>query len=171
MCVEYHQHTDSMGLQLLWKKEDDSFCLVKSERLFLPSPGWGHRSMSIREGVNDVYATYYDSPSFESALFTKVDDSISQQLFDISPSRPTYAVRWSRFVQSSCSQTYSMYTKLARSDQCLKLWIDNQLVVDQWSSLSGTKVYDTIVFGDAYSYYRILMEYKQFGTGPIEASL
>jgi len=178
--VEYQQHTGSMGLQLLWKKEEDSFFLVKSERLFLPSPGWGHTSMSIREGVNGVYATYYDSPSFESALFTKVDDSISvidsrsQQLFDISPSRPIYAVRWSGFVEPSCSQTYSMYTKLARSDQRVKLWIDNQLVVDQWSSLSGTKVYGTIVFGDAYSYYRILMEYKQFGpapAGPIEASL
>jgi hypothetical protein len=169
--VEYQQHTGSMGLQLLWKKEEDSFFLVKSERLFLPSPGWGHTSMSILEGVNGVYATYYDSPSFESALFTKVDESISEQLFDMSPSRPTYAVRWSGFVQPSCSQTYSMYTKLARSDQRVKLWIDNKLIVDQWSSLSGAKVYGTIVFGDAYSYYRILMEYKQFGPGPVEASL
>ena len=61
-------------------------------------------------------------------------------------------------VSEAGSAPTQMYTKLARSDQRVKLWIDNKLMVDQWSSLSGAKVYGTIVFGDAYSYYRILME-------------
>jgi len=169
--LEYQQHTGSMGLQLQWKREDEIFSMVNSARLFLPVPGWGHTSLSISEGLNGLFATYYGSTSFDSALFTKVDTLIEQQQSDIIPSRAEYSIRWSGFLKPSLAQTYTMYATLAEPDQRVRLWVDNTLIVDQWLSLIDTQVQGTVAFGAAFAHYRVLMEYKQRGPAPMGASL
>jgi hypothetical protein len=169
--IEYQQQTGSMGLQLQWKRDAEAFVAVPSTRLFLPPGGWGQTSLSLVEGIHGLVATYYGSSSFHSALFSKVDDAVRQQQIDISPKRSVYSVRWSGFIQPSMAQQYTMYASLAQTDQRVKMWVDNKLIVDQWSSLVGTQAQGTLVFGAAFARYKIVIEYKQRGPAPTGATL
>lgn len=143
--------------------------IVPSRRLFLPSPGWGHTSLLISQGFHGVMATYYGSYSLSDALISKVDDTIQQQHHNINPSG-TQSIRWSGFISPSVAQIYTMQTALADLDQRVKLWLDNRLLVDQWTSLAATDIHATIAFGTALGYFRILMEY-QHSVGPMGATL
>ena len=171
ISMEYQQHHGSMGLQLLWKRHDEAFTVVSSDRLFLPRPAWGHASVSLVAESNGLMATYYSTSSFESALFSKIDKSIRQQQYDIQPIKPDYSIRWSGFIQPSLAQIYTMYTALTESDQRVRLWVDNQLLIDQWTSLTGTQLDGTIAFGAPSAYYKLLVEYRQRGPAPLGATL
>ena len=169
--IEYQQQSGSMGLQLLWKRNAEAFVTVSSTRLFLPHVGWGQTSLSLVEGIHGLLATYYGTSSFGSALFSKVDGMVRQQQIDISPKKPVYSIRWSGFIQPSMAQQYTMYAALTQADQRVKMWVDNKLVMDQWSSLVSTQAQGTLVFGSSFARYSIVIEYKQRGPAPMGATL
>jgi len=72
----------------------------------------------------------------------------------------SYFVRWSGFIRASFTQIYTLHAELAESDERVKLWVDNKLILDQWSSLAGTQPLGTIQFLNA-GYYDIAIEYRQ----------
>jgi hypothetical protein len=74
-----------------------------------------------------------------------------------------FAARWSGFIRPSTAAQYT-FTTVAVSDaneqERVKLWLDNQLVIDQWSSLAGTNPAATFAFPVAMDYYELEMEYR-----------
>jgi hypothetical protein len=64
-----------------------------------------------------------------------------------------------------------MYAALTQADQRVKMWVDNKLVMDQWSSLVSTQAQGTLVFGSSFARYSIVIEYKQRGPAPMGATL
>ncbi len=58
-----------------------------------------------------------------------------------------------------------MFATVSESDERLRLWVDNILVVDMWNSISGKEGSGSIGFGIALEYYNIVVEYKQQSGG------
>eukprot|EP00960_Hanusia_phi_P060183 764427-Hanusia_phi.AAC.1 len=59
-----------------------------------------------------------------------------------------------------------MYASVRSWVERVRLWVDNVILIDQWTSLEGTENSGTIYMGTAGGYYDVVMEYKQpNGTG------
>jgi hypothetical protein len=82
-----------------------------------------------------------------------------------------FGVRWAGFIQPPGPGEYALYANLGQGSERVKLWVDNKLVIDQWTSLVSTSASGTLQFADAYdSLYHIRVEYKQHSTTPSSLS-
>ena len=70
-------------------------------------------------------------------------------------------VRWSGFVKPSPNVTYTFFAAPTHVNDRLKLWIDHQLLVDQWSSLQSVVGSGTLHFEHDNGYYEVKLEYSQ----------
>src|ERR1700690_2673306 len=77
-----------------------------------------------------------------------------------------YTVRWTGQVQPQYSETYVFDTV---SDDGVKLWVNDQLLIDKWQSQSGTEWTNAIALQGG-TRYDIKMEYLQSG-GSAQAHL
>jgi hypothetical protein len=73
-----------------------------------------------------------------------------------------FSVRWAGFIRPSFAQIFTMHAVICAADERIRLWIDNNLVVDMWQSLSGTDGSGIANFDEAHRYYDIKVEYKQY---------
>jgi uncharacterized protein (DUF1800 family) len=77
-----------------------------------------------------------------------------------------YTVRWTGQIQPQYSETYYFDTV---TDDGLKLWVNDQLLIDKWQNQSGTEWTNAIAL-QANTRYNIKMEYLQTG-GKAQAHL
>ncbi len=116
---------------------------------------------------NGLSAVYYDNQNFTGATVSRVDQTVN---FDWGSGAPvagigadTFSVRWTGQVQPQFSQTYQFFTQ---SDDGVRLWINNQLVVDNWTDHALTENSGTIAL-TAGQRYDIRMEYFENGGGAV----
>jgi hypothetical protein len=78
-----------------------------------------------------------------------------------------YSVRWVGQVLPQYSETYYF---AVRSDDGCKLWVNDQLIIDNWKAQSATEVVNTIALQGG-TRYNIRLEYLQAGgTGAVRLS-
>ncbi|MCX7922713.1 MAG: PA14 domain-containing protein [Clostridia bacterium] len=107
---------------------------------------------------------YYDNMDFTNLKLTRVDPVVNFNWSTGSPSpligADTFSVRWSGQVQPKFSENYTFYT---RSDDGVRLWVNNQLIVNNWTPHSEVENSGTIML-EAGKKYSIKMEYYEQGT-------
>ncbi|MFZ5988605.1 MAG: PA14 domain-containing protein [Bacillota bacterium] len=86
---------------------------------------------------------YYDNIDLSNLKFTRIDPIVNFFWSSISPdSRITndesYSMRWTGQIMPQYSEEYTFYVT---RDNGARLWIDNQLIIDEWNS--GWNVTDT----------------------------
>ncbi len=101
----------------------------------------------------------FQNPPLVERVDSQVDfnwlaDSPDPKLF-----ADNFAVRWSGSLLAPFS---GKYTFLTRTDDGTRLWVDGQLLVDQWVNQSSTTVSGTIDL-EAGEFYAIRMEYFEAG--------
>src|SRR5262249_6086564 len=81
------------------------------------------------------------------------------------PSVPVdhFSARWTGQVQAQYSQTYTFYTE---SDDGVRLWVNGQLLIDNWTDHAPTENSATIALV-AGQKYDIKMEYYENGGGAV----
>jgi len=126
-----------------------------------------------------VTATYYDSlPSTSANDFgagSPVSSSVNptvdwsavtdSSMPSSSLTNKEFAVRWVGFVRPSRAQQYTFHMHMAEANNAghnerVKLWVDNSVIIQQWSSLNSEEPSGTIAFGRANGYYDISALYK-----------
>lgn len=106
---------------------------------------------------------YFRGTNFETLVLTRIDPQID---FDLGSGRPDplvnadlFSVRWTGEVTAQFSETYTFHTT---SDDGVRLWVDGQLLIDNWTDHARTD--DTgsvdLVKGQTYS---IVMEMYENG--------
>ena len=128
-----------------------------------------------------VTATYYDdmaattsndfgagSPVSSSVIAPNIDWSAPNN--NDSPgsslTNGDFGVRWVGFVRPSRAQQYTFHMVMPNAGAAgphlerVKLWVDNSIVIHQWSSLQSTAPSGTIAFGRGDGYYDISALYK-----------
>ena len=105
-----------------------------------------------------------------AATLTRTDSVVNFNWGTGSPaasvSADTFTVRWTGSVQPLVSDTYTFYTT---ADDGVRLWVNNQLIVDDWQDQSATERSGNITLVGQQR-YNIRMEYYENG-GSAVASL
>ena len=118
-----------------------------------------------------LYATFYNNPDITGAFAKAVRQTVawSGSPTDVPVTGLTadnaYSIRWAGFIRPCrAGDTYTFYTPIDSADERVRLWVDNSLVIDQWTSLAGTDPSGTpLAFGISNGYYDVKMEYKSLG--------
>lgn len=124
-----------------------------------------------------LYGQYYRSRSigccvslpddlFGQPLFSRVDSQLNMRTADSQESDPrlaggAYAVRWTGQIVPTYSETYSIIT---HSDDGIRVWINGNLVIDDWST-HDERVDQATVAMTANQHYDIKVEYYENGIG------
>jgi hypothetical protein len=116
-------------------------------------------------------ATYSSSANFNPAnlIMTRVDTNVDFTWGTTSlpiPNNGYYCVRWTGQIQPQYSETYYF---VANTDDGVKLWINDKLIIDNWAAKSASDLTATIVL-QAGVRYDVKMEYMQL-TGSAAAHL
>jgi uncharacterized repeat protein (TIGR03806 family) len=86
---------------------------------------------------NGLLGTYFDNNDLTSPVLQRVDDKIDFDWGSGSPAGAvdlnTYSVRWEGEIEAPFSENF---TFLTNSDDGVRLWIDNTLIIDQWGTQS-----------------------------------
>jgi hypothetical protein len=120
------------------------------------------------QGAGDgLLGQYYDNMDFTGTNFSRVDPTVN---FDWGSGSPdaridvnTFSVRWTGQVQAQFSETYTFYTQ---SDDGVRLYVNNQLVIDHFTDHSSVEDSGTIALVAGRN-YAIRMEYYENGGGAL----
>src|SRR5438552_17283530 len=82
-------------------------------------------------------AEYFDNPDLTALKAVRTDASVNFNWGGQSPvamiGADTFSVRWKGQVVPAFSETYTFYTQ---SDDGVRLWINGQLIIDDWNGHS-----------------------------------
>ena len=108
-----------------------------------------------------LLANYFNNMDFTSVALTRTDPTID---FYWGSGRPdpavnyeTFSVKWEGEIEATYNETFTFTTS---SDDGVRLWIDNQLIIDQWNDQGVTEFTGSIAM-TAWQRVPITMEYYQ----------
>lgn len=120
---------------------------------------------------DNASSTYTNAANFTGTNVTQLDAKIDFAWSTNSPvpgiSNTTYSVRWTGQIQPEYSETYVF---VVRTDDGSKLWVNGQLLVDDWRSKGVSDTVSVPIDLVADVRYDIKLEYFQ-NTGSAEAHL
>eukprot|EP00961_Rhodomonas_salina_P120430 1620791-Rhodomonas_salina.1 len=91
---------------------------------------------------NGLQATFYSDSSLSAPVSAMHQDAIDFSAradallpFISLPARATWSARWSGFIDMPYAQAYTFFLSVVSETDRVRLWVDNRIVIDQWSSL------------------------------------
>ena len=116
---------------------------------------------SIQGTGDGLRGEYFNNQNLTGRVFTRVDETVNFGWAAGSPNsqidNDTFSVRWTGEIESRFSETYTFNT---RSDDGVRLYVDGQLIIDQWNNHAATN-HTGSIFLDAGVRYDIRMEYYE----------
>jgi hypothetical protein len=116
--------------------------------------------------VMGLTGQYFDNRDFTGTTVTRTDTTVNYDWTSFSPQGigpDTWSARWTGQVKPANSETYTFYTT---SDDGVRLWVDNRLIVDNWTDHAPTENRGTITL-TAGQLYDVRMEYYENGGGAV----
>ena len=150
-----------------------------------------HSSLAQGSGLD---ATFYDDQELTEVTLSRVDPNVNftvvqdevgyqgdmpRSLESKLSDRLSFSVRWAGLLQlddaiaDGVDNVFTFETGIAETDERVKLWIDNSLIIDRWETydhLSATTFSATIGL-QRPNYYDLKMEYKQYAGSHASAVL
>ena len=108
---------------------------------------------------NGLSAVYFNNSDFSGRIYSRIDPTINFNWGYGSPNSSigsnTFSARWVGKILPQYSETYTFY---ANTDDGVRLWVNNQLIIDNWIKPNTTEVSGSIdlISGQKYD---IKMEY------------
>ena len=112
-------------------------------------------------------ATYFDNQDFTNPVLNRIDPVVNFNWGTGSPDpvmgADNFSIRWDGLIEVPVSGTYTFYTT---TDDGVRLWVNNQLLIDKWIPQSPTEWSANISLtqGDLVP---VLMEYYEQGGGAV----
>jgi hypothetical protein len=104
---------------------------------------------------------------FTGSSITRVDPQVNFEWGDGSPHHAiapdTFSARWTGQVQAQKSETYTFY---AKADDGVRLWVNGQLLINQWKDQGPTEYSGSIAL-TAGQKYDIKVEYYENSLGAV----
>ncbi|MBL8792665.1 MAG: Ig-like domain-containing protein [Planctomycetia bacterium] len=154
----------------VWMREDGVVLdklLLTTNASYTPTGTGPTPSARTAPAVNGLTATYFDNKDFTGASVSRIDSTVNFNWGSGSPAAgigaDTFSARWTGKIKPRYSQTYTFYTT---SDDGVRLWINGQLLIDQWNDHSPTTHSGTITL-QANQLYDIRLEYYENGGGAV----
>ncbi len=110
---------------------------------------------------------YYDNMDFTAFALTRTDATVNFNWGSGSPDpaigADTFSVQWTGQVEPMYSETYTFYTT---SDDGVRLWVNAQLIIDNWTDHGPTENSGTIALTAGVK-YDISMDFYENGGGAV----
>jgi hypothetical protein len=110
---------------------------------------------------------YFSDQTLTNVALTRTDATVNFNWGSGSPAASVpvdhFSARWTGQVQAQYSETYTFYTS---SDDGVRLWVNNKLIINNWTDHSPTTNSGTIALV-AGQKYKIRMEYYEDGGGAV----
>ena len=91
------------------------------------------------DGSGGLFGEYYDERNMTNLVLTRVDEQVSFNWGDGTPDpilgEDSFSVCWTGWVIPDYSEDY---TFSVRTDDGVRLWVDNELIIDEWSDHGAT---------------------------------
>jgi glucose/arabinose dehydrogenase len=153
--MEYYENAGGAVARLLWSAPGLAQEVIPQAQLY---------PTAVLQGLT---GTYFDSLNFTGATVTRLDPKIDFNWGTGSPAPGidinTFSVRWTGRVTAKASGTHTFFTQ---SDDGVRLWVNNVLVVNNWTDHPPTENSGTINLTAGQS-YDIRMEYYENGGGAV----
>ncbi len=119
-----------------------------------------------------VWATYYQPGLIGAYLSRKdstIDFSASSSALSLWPGiQSSYlSVRWSGSFRPPANATYTLQATLLGQESRVRLYLDNAVVFDQWSSLALMQPTRSVGRLDSSQFYSVIAEYTRSGFAPM----
>ena len=102
---------------------------------------------------------YFDKANLSKSILTRTDTNIDFDWHKGSPDpaikKNTFSVRWTGQIEATQNETYTFYTQ---ADDGVRLWVNNELIIDDWKQHSRQERSGTIDL-EAGEFYDIKLEY------------
>lgn len=116
-------------------------------------------------GGTGLAAEYFDNADFTGTRVTRTDATVNFNWGSGSPAASigadTFSARWSGQVQPQFSQTYTFYTT---SDDGVRLWVNGQQLINNWTDHAPTENSGTIALAIGQK-YDLKLEFYENGGG------
>lgn len=130
--LEYYENTGSASCRLMWSASGVSKQIIPQSRLFpafveptAPAPGANGTGLT---------GQYYDNQDLTALLLTRTDATVD---FDFGTGSPasgigsnTFSARWTGQLKPAVTADYTFYVT---SNDGARLWINDCLVIDNWT--------------------------------------
>jgi len=162
--MEFFQSYGSAVAKLRWASPSQASQIVPQTQLYsttaVPPP-----TTDAGAGTGTgLAATYFNNMDFTGTFATRVDPAVQFDWGTNSPasgvSPGTYSVRWTGQVQPRYSENYTFYTN---SDDGVRLYVNGNLVINNWTDHSSTTNNSAAVALTAGVKYTITLEYYEKG--------
>lgn len=144
---------NSLNANYVVVRPDHLFQLMREANNLTVNPG------GINGTGQGLSATYFNGTQFQTEAGTRSDAQVNFNWGAGSPmdgvNADGFSARWSGSVQPRYSGTYTFYIT---SDNGSRVWVDNQLIIDRWSTNTGITYTGTIAL-TAGQKYDIKVEY------------
>jgi hyaluronate lyase len=157
--MEFYDNSDPAVARLYWVQPGGMKEVIPQSQLYPASTG--------------LQATYFNGTSlaFSSAQFVRIDDTVNFAWGTNTPD-PTllpipFAARWTGKLRANAAGNYTFFTL---SDDAVKLYVNGQLIINNWTPHGLTENSNTINLPTPGQYYYLTMEYFNL-SGPGTAAL
>jgi hypothetical protein len=156
--MDFYESGGGATARLGWSSDSQAKEIIPQSQLY---------SIAVNPLTNGLTGAYYDNIDLTNLRLTRTDPTVNFNWLDGSPdfrlAPDTFSARWTGFVQPQFTETYRFYTT---SDDGIRLWVNGQLLIDNWTDHGPTQNSGTIalVAGRKYS---IRMEFYENGGGAV----
>jgi PKD repeat protein len=159
IVMEYYEKTGDAVARLLWSSPSQAKQVVPQLRLY---PASGGAEPPPNPGGDGLRGEYFHNMDLTSPALTRTDAAVNftwprGTAPAASINEETFSVRWSGKVQPLYSDTYTFHTV---SDDGVRLWVNGQKIVDNWTNHAATENGGTTTL-QAGVKYTIVMEYYE----------
>lgn len=157
--LEYFEENGGANCKLEWSSALQPREIVPTSQLY------SRLNPVVAGNGTGLTGEYFNGVNFNTPVGTRVDPIVSFYWGEGSPmpgvSNDLYSIRWSGYIQPQFTERYTFYIT---SDNGRRLWINDQLVIDQWLDDWGVTYSGEIdlVAGEQYS---IKIEYFENAGG------
>jgi hypothetical protein len=159
--LEFYENGGGATARLLWSTPSMARTVVPKARLYSGSTG------TIGSVGNGLRGEYFDNIDFTAPAVTRVDATVN---FEWGSGAPTaamgaddFSVRWTGALEAPATGTFTFSTL---SDDGVRLWVNGQLIIDNWTDHAPTENAGalSLVAGQRYA---IRLEYYERGGGAV----
>jgi hypothetical protein len=89
---------------------------------------------------NGLMAAYYNNPDFSGTTVTRIDSTVNFNWGRNAPApsigNDSFSVRWTGYLEIPVTGNYTFFT---RADDGSRLWVNEQLVINEWEQQNGNE--------------------------------
>jgi regulation of enolase protein 1 (concanavalin A-like superfamily) len=157
--MEFFQGTGGSAAKLLWSSPSTAKEAVPQSQLY--STG---SAMFVGDGTG-LLGTYFNTPTLGgAAVLSRVDADVNFSWGggspDASVNADNFSVRWIGEVQGQFTEEYTFYVQ---TDDGVRLWVGDALVIDQWRDQAATEYASAPIALTAGAKIPIKLEYYERG--------